>query len=221
MENREINIDGQIIAYQLQRKNIKKCYLKIISGKVMISAGKQYTLQDIEKLIIDNKNIVLHKIQTFEAKKVYQDGGYVYIFNQKYTIVVKPIGIKKCKIDGQTIYVYHKDVEKVVEAYIKALLLEYVHHRMDEYLQLYFTFVKPSIQIQKVKSRWGACFYKQNKISFTLSLIHLDPILIDYVIMHELCHKLQHNHSPLFYQELKLRMPDYKEREKRLKEESV
>lgn len=221
MENREIIIDNQIVPYQLQRKNIKKCYLKIVSGKVMISAGKYYTIKDIEKLILDNKNILLHKLQSYQAKKVYEDGGYVYIFDKRYTIEVNPLGLKKCKLDGQTLRVYHKDVEKVVEAYIKEILLQYVHQRIDTYIAQYFTFIKPMIQIQKVKSRWGACFYKQNKISFTLSLVHLDTTLIDYVIMHELCHKLQHNHSPAFYQELKARMPDYKEREKRLKEESI
>ena len=62
------------------------------------------------------------------------------------------------------------------------------------------------------------CFYKDNKVTFNLSLIHLPKDLIDYVIVHELAHFLQANHSHLFYQEIEKRMPDYKQRQKRLKE---
>ena len=58
-------------------------------------------------------------------------------------------------------------------------------------------------------------------LTFNLSLIHLDKELIDYVIVHELTHFLQANHSTLFYQEIAKRMPDYKERLKRLKEKHV
>ena len=49
-------------------------------------------------------------------------------------------------------------------------------------------------------------------------LVHLEKELIDYVIVHELCHFIQPNHSKLFYQEVQKRLPDYKEREKKLKE---
>ena len=58
----------------------------------------------------------------------------------------------------------------------------------------------------------------QNKVSFNLVLVHLEKCLIDYVIIHELCHFIQPNHSKLFYQEIEKRMPDYKAKEERLKE---
>ena len=72
-----------------------------------------------------------------------------------------------------------------------------------------------------MKRRWGACFYQKNRVCFNLVLAHIDYALIDYVIVHELTHFLQANHSTLFYQEIAKRMPDYKERLKRLKEKHV
>ncbi|MEO2236261.1 M48 family metallopeptidase [Thomasclavelia ramosa] len=72
--------------------------------------------------------------------------------------------------------------------------------------------------MKKLKARWGACFSNQNKVCFNLVLVHLEKELIDYVIVHELCHFIQPNHSKLFYQEVQKRLPDYKEREKKLKE---
>ena len=87
-----------------------------------------------------------------------------------------------------------------------------------EYLKSNFSLNMPVIQIKKLKARWGACFSNQNKVCFNLVLVHLEKELIDYVIVHELCHFIQPNHSKLFYQEVHKRLPDYKEREKKLKE---
>ncbi len=77
------------------------------------------------------------------------------------------------------------------------------------------------MKLRNTKEDGGSCYYKEGKVSFNLSLIHLDKELIDYVIVHELTHFLQANHSTLFYQEIAKRMPDYKERLKRLKEKHV
>ena len=45
MEMKKIEIDNQIIEYQLNRKNIKKCYLKIKSGKVIVNAGFDFSVE--------------------------------------------------------------------------------------------------------------------------------------------------------------------------------
>ena len=50
------------------------------------------------------------------------------------------------------------------------------------------------------------------------NLIYIDKELIDYVIVHELCHFIEANHSKQFYHEIEKRIPDYRDKEKRLKE---
>ena len=59
---RKIEIDNQIIEYQLNMKNIKKCYLKIKSGKVIVNAGFGFTIEMIENLILNHKNSKLPSI---------------------------------------------------------------------------------------------------------------------------------------------------------------
>lgn len=221
MESKEIILNNQVVQYTLYRKDIKKCYLKIVSGKVIVSAGYAYTSQDIETLIRTHQSLVLEKVNSYKSKAVYKEQGYVYIFNKRYSIILEDLKMRRIRCKEDTIYVYHQNMEPIIEKYLKTLLLEYVTSKIEMWLQSMFSFSMPTLKIQKVKSRWGACMKTKNEISFTLSLVHLDTDLIDYVIMHELCHMLQPNHSPLFYQELALRMPDYKQREKRLKEESI
>ena len=69
-----------------------------------------------------------------------------------------------------------------------------------------------------MKTRYGVCNTKQNKITFQLRLALYPLECIDYVILHELTHLKVPNHSSKFYDEIKKIMPDYKNRIKRLKE---
>lgn len=218
MEIRQIELNGQIIDYQLNIKPIKRCYLKIISGKVVVNSSPAFSIKTIEQLIRDNQEVVLKQINSYRPKYQYVNNGYVYIFNQRYQIIVRDLNQRKIGIHEDKIYVYHHQIESTIERELRKILNDYLEKRIKEYLKLSFDLKMPMIQIKKLKARWGACFSKQNKVCFNLVLVHLDRELIDYVIVHELCHFIQPNHSKLFYQEVAKRLPDYKQREKRLKE---
>lgn len=72
------------------------------------------------------------------------------------------------------------------------------------------------ITITGARTRFGSCSGKNN-ISFSFYLMRFPDEVIDYVVVHELCHILQHNHSKEFYKEIEKILPDYKEREKLLR----
>ena len=71
------------------------------------------------------------------------------------------------------------------------------------------------IGVRKMKRRWGTC-HSNGSIWFNRELIKRNPELIDYVIIHELCHLVHHNHSKDYYTLLASIVPDYKELRKRL-----
>lgn len=73
------------------------------------------------------------------------------------------------------------------------------------------------ITIRNQKSRWGSCSSKGN-LNFNC-LLMLTPVeVIDYVVVHELCHRKEMNHSQKFWAEVAKIMPDYQEKRKWLKE---
>ena len=68
------------------------------------------------------------------------------------------------------------------------------------------------ITIRNQRSRWGSCSGKGN-LNFNCLLMLCPPEVIDYVVVHELCHRKEMNHSPRFWAEVARILPNYREQE--------
>jgi len=73
------------------------------------------------------------------------------------------------------------------------------------------------ISFRDVKSRWGSCSARKN-LSFSSRLVGAPKSVIEYVVIHEICHLKELNHSVRFWSHVSALLPDYKESEKWLKE---
>lgn len=89
-----------------------------------------------------------------------------------------------------------------------------VDERLTYWNQLYgFTYQRVAIRNQR--RRWGSCSAHGN-LNFNYKIILLPEILMDYVVVHELCHLAELNHSSAFWQQVARALPDYKERKRHL-----
>ena len=73
------------------------------------------------------------------------------------------------------------------------------------------------ITIRNQVSRWGSCSSVGN-LNFNCLLMLAPPEVRDYVVVHELCHRKEMNHSPAFWAEVEKMIPDYKAHKKWLKD---
>ena len=112
------------------------------------------------------------------------------------------------------------NVENVTIDKIKALAeqaLEIIPTRV-EYFARIIGVTYGNITIRNQKTRWGSCSSKGN-LNFNCLLMFAPPEVLDYVVVHELCHRKQMNHSKAFWSEVEKVFPDYKKSIKWLKEE--
>ncbi len=96
-----------------------------------------------------------------------------------------------------------------VSAY--SLALERLKH-----FNKFYRFKIGRVTIRNTRTRWGSCTRKGN-LSFSYKLVHLSPELADYIIVHELCHLNEFNHSPAFWALVGKTVPQYKSLRKRLR----
>lgn len=76
------------------------------------------------------------------------------------------------------------------------------------------------ITIKDTKSRWGSCSYQGN-LNFCWRLILAPEEVLDYIVVHELCHRLEMNHSARFWAEVKRVFPEYEKSKEWLKENGL
>lgn len=102
-----------------------------------------------------------------------------------------------------------------IECWYKTRALEYITQRVEYYAQMTGSKYH-SVRINNASTRWGSCGYK-DRLNFTWRLIMAPERVVDYVIIHELMHLKQKNHSHKFWAKVALMMPDYKQDERWLK----
>jgi len=109
--------------------------------------------------------------------------------------------------------VFKDDHKKYLDS--KGDALKFVEERISHFNKLYnFRFNK--INIKNQKTRWGSCSRKGN-LNFNYKILLLSPKVADYIIVHELCHLKEFNHSRKFWNLIAKTIPDYLEIRNELK----
>lgn len=114
----------------------------------------------------------------------------------------------------------YEGIEKLTSAEVQALAdkaLDVIPKRVEHFAKIVgVTYGR--ITIRNQKTRWGSCSSKGN-LNFNCLLMLAPPEILDYVVIHELCHRKQMNHSKAFWAEVEKVMPEYKNAVRWLKEE--
>lgn len=198
----------------VERKKIKNTYLRVKADlKIHISTNYLTPTPLITKFIEDNKsnieNMILRQEKRIEKKE------HFYFLGKKYDIVLCNI-IKEPEFIDDKVYVNNlTTLNNYVKKYMKKLFKD----RLDYNYSLFNDIPYPKLNIRKMVRKWGYCNKKDCVVTLNSDLIKYEIDDLDYVIVHELCHLIEFNHSPNFWKQVKLHKPDYLINKKHLKEE--
>ena len=101
----------------------------------------------------------------------------------------------------------------------RGVALSLAKERIERFNRIY-RFKFNQINIKNQKTRWGSCSRKGN-LNFNYKIIHLPEKLADYIVVHELCHLKEFNHSQKFWNLVAKVMPDYLELRSELKRNKI
>ena len=109
--------------------------------------------------------------------------------------------------------------EKELDKFKKNECLKIFSAELERIAQHFDNLPKFSLRIRFMKTRWGVCNRGNNTVTLNSELLKKDIDLLDYVIVHELCHFYEANHSDRFWYHVGLHYPNYKLARKRLRDE--
>ncbi len=200
-----INLNERKIEYFL-KKSLRARHLRLsicCGGNLTVTAPRFVSQSTIDQFISTKSDWVLDKVDYFKnisdvCKRYGADGEPLPIRRMK----AQALAESRAKSRAQ--YLTYKD---------QALLV--AQNKVAQLNTLYgFKFNKISIKNQS--TRWGSCSRKGN-LNFNYKIALLPDRLADYLVVHELCHLGQFNHSTRFWSLVARAVPDYKDRRRELK----
>lgn len=206
--------EGQTIDYQLKRrKGSKHLRLKIDKDGLSLSAPIQLKETDIQRVLLDKGDWILKQLGKYSQRVDYRDGRQVDYLGRAYTVQLMVAEQEKVLFDESGFQIFSADlsqenISRVMEKWYRKRAKVYLPGRVEAIASEMGIVLTGRIVIKNQKTRWGSCSSKGN-INLNLRLMMAPEAAIDYVIIHELCHLWEMNHSAAFWKLVAKYAPDY------------
>lgn len=213
------------MTYTLSRSSRKTVAVYITKdARVLVRAPLRMPQREIEHFVQEKQDWILKKLAIAQGQYVAQqnfqlsEGDRLYFMGRAYPLYMES-GRKKMSFDGNVFWLPNGDFE-VKKAACVAWYREKARRILTERTDFFANEMGISyqkIRIDSARTRWGSCSNKGH-INYSWKLIFAPIEVIDYVVIHELCHLLEHNHSERFWAHVERIVPNYKAHKKFLNE---
>jgi predicted metal-dependent hydrolase len=221
-------MDNQLIQPDRIRRSRRKTIALIVKqdGTFEVRAPQRMTDKQIHEFVQSKASWIRKRKAAVKAgppPHAYQEGEKFYYLGMLYPLKYVEGQRKTVQFSGKSIDLRTSeapDAAEKVEAWYRTMARAHLTARLDYFVQRY-GFVYKSLRINGAQTRWGSCNAQRKSLNFTWRLVMAPPEIVDYVVVHELCHLRHPNHSLEFWAEVEKVMPDYKQRRKWLKEKGA
>ena len=227
--------EGEKIPYQIIKTSRKTISIHIDKNGISVRCPRQITKEKIAELVAQKQDWILKKYYELKLNQVpkekveYKNGSKIQYRGYLMELELLPVQTNQMKENQARMWLQEGKVKiessSFQSDFIKSLLEQW--YRMEakkricervEYYTKNYDFKKKvnKITIKDQKSKWGSCSSKCN-LNFNYRLIMAPDDVLDYIVVHELCHFLHMNHSSQFWESVKTILPNYEKQKLWLK----
>ena len=205
-------INNYIIDYEVIRKDNKNLYFRFDENcKLIITTPKYVTDEDVKDLITKNSSSILRMYEDSLERK--ERNSLFWYLGKSYNVIFDN-RVEDIKFEDDTIICHDED--KLDEFY-NLECSRVFNEEISTCKQCFNNLPNFDLKIRKMRTRWGVCNPRRKIITLNSDLLKKDVSLIDYVIVHEMAHFYEGNHSKNFWIIVEKVIHDYKEKRKALK----
>ena len=208
-----ININGNDVEVIITKKlSNKNTYLRIKKDlKLYVTTSSLVSDRKVKSIIDENMDSVIKMYEKQENKQ--ENENDFYFLGKKYDKILTSnsgvtLGETKAFV-GKNI-----DIDKRYKKQAERIFLDRLNYWYDRFC---FKIPYPTLTIRKMTTRWGVCNSKLKRVTLNLELIKKEPDCLDYVIVHELSHFIEMNHSNKFWKVVEKNYPNYKSIRRKMK----
>jgi predicted metal-dependent hydrolase len=223
-----LKIDNHQLTYTIiYQKNRKSVQLKLNSSShLTITAPTRFPKEGIEKIVLEKRKWIVKQITKLAAaaanpiNKSVCDNAAILFLGQPHILKFMskdthkpPVHLEENQIMLNILPLTAKDTNATAEKILKQWYIHYATNTLVTRTTFWASVIKVNpkrITIKEQKTRWGSCSSKGN-INYNWRIIMAPMEVIDYLVIHELCHLRIPNHSQAFWQEVGNYSPHFKQ----------
>ncbi len=219
------------LTYELERKAVKRLNLRVRDdGTVHLSIPKRTTVTEAEAFLRDHEEWVLGALSRMEKRAEAHPtaetvGDSLPYLGGKLEVVWQvgsPARVEANMAEGRLTVTLPSPADPemraaAIETFEIAETRKLVTALVDRYYPLFAARGVPypkAIRVKVMKTRHGSCSSAKGYLNFSSKLCEYPIAFIEYVVVHELCHFLEANHSDRFWREVARVLPDWEARER-------
>ncbi|GBU10606.1 metal-dependent hydrolase [Erysipelotrichaceae bacterium] len=211
-------------------KRSKKLILRVMDDKIIVTAPPYATKKVIDAFVDTRENWIREQLENRDYTS-FQDIKSIYLYGLKHGFKIEIDDRKSIKIikddvlivmsvptvstDEQMIFAFKRWLKKQAEDFLEQRIT-YLQQQ-PEVFEITSKYLK-KYRVRYLKSAFGLCYARRNEIVLNAELVQYDAKILDYVILHEISHFIEQNHSKAFYDVFETLEPEWKSLKKELDE---
>lgn len=215
---------GHSIEYTLNRSARRRnITLTIDEQGLRVGAPWRATQRRVESVLSEHARWIVRKLAEWQARRpqpfAWAAGSRVMVLGEAFALAPDRAHTSISR-SGDTLRVPAAGddaaaLASAVLGWLRATAQEWFELRAGHFAPILKVDL-PAIRLSNARTRWGTC-HPQGRVHLNWRLIQMPPALVDYVVVHELAHLHEPNHSPRFWRRVEAVLPDHVQRRRTLR----